>query len=115
MEIVHPSANSPAPTSTVFPGTQPTPAAAVSTSTATTATQPGGIGPVGPANATPLPPVEKPAEAAAAINEAAGTKQPPAQLASVDGKKKPKSDFDKADESSSKHKKKKGLAKLNPF
>ena len=49
-----------------------------------------------------------------AVNEATPGSQPPAQLAPADGKK-PKPAFDKSDESSSKHKKKKGLAKLNPF
>jgi outer membrane protein assembly factor BamD len=115
MQIVQPSANSPTPGSTTFPGTQAAPAPA--TAAPAPAAEPqanGGIGPVGPANATPLPAVEKPAPAPAAINEAAGTKQPPAQLPATNGQK-PKSDFDKTDESSSKHKKKKGLAKLNPF
>ena len=109
VEIVQPSGSTPTPGSTVFPGTQPAPATA-----ATAPETNGGIGPVGPTNATPLPAVEKPAPAPVAINEAAGTRQPPAQLASADGKK-PKVDCDKSDESCSRHKKKKGLAKLNPF
>jgi outer membrane protein assembly factor BamD len=109
MEIVQPSANTPTPTSTTFPGTQAVPATA-----STTPETNGGIGPVGPANATPLPAVERPAPAPAAINEAAGTRQPPAQLPAANGQK-PKVDCDKSDESCSKHKKKKGLAKLNPF
>jgi outer membrane protein assembly factor BamD len=69
---------------------------------------------VGPPDATPLAPVEKPAVAPTPINEAAGTKQPPAQLPAANGKK-PKVECDKSDESCSKHKPKKGLARLNPF
>ena len=61
-----------------------------------------------------MPPIEKPAAAPDAINEVTPGLQPPAQTAPAAGKK-PKPAFDKADESSSKHKKKKGLAKLNPF
>jgi outer membrane protein assembly factor BamD len=117
LEIVQPSANSPAPTSTVFPGTEAAPApanAAPAASTPAPATVNGGIGPVGPTDATPLAPVEKPAVAPTPINEAAGTKQPPAQLPAANGKN-PKAPCDKADESCSKHKPKKGLAKLNPF
>jgi outer membrane protein assembly factor BamD len=116
VEIVQPSASSPTPGSTTFPGTQaaPVPASAAPASTAPAPQTNGGIGPVGPANATPLPAVEKPAPAPAAINEAAGTRQPPAQLPAANGQK-PKVDCDKSDESCSRHKKKKGLAKLNPF
>jgi outer membrane protein assembly factor BamD len=47
------------------------------------------------------------------VNDAANTKQPAAQ-APTNGKK-PKVACDKADESCSKHKPKKGLSKLNPF
>jgi outer membrane protein assembly factor BamD len=64
--------------------------------------------------AAPLAPIEKPAPAPDAINEATPGSQPPAQTAPANGKK-PKPAFDKSDESSSKHKKKKGLDKLNPF
>jgi outer membrane protein assembly factor BamD len=74
----------------------------------------GGIKLAGPSNATITAPIEKPDAAPDAVNEAAPGSQPPAQIAPADGKK-PKPVFDKADESSSKHKKKKGLAKLNPF
>ncbi len=90
--------------------TAPTPAegnAAVNGST-------GGLAPVGPPNATPLPAIEKAPEAPDAINEAAGTNQPKGGAAPPAGKKA-KSDYDKSDESSSKHKKKKGVGKLNPF
>ncbi len=69
----------------------------------------------GPANTAPLPPVEKAAGAPDQVNEVAGKSQPPAGQPVAAGKKNPKPGFDKQDESSSKHKKKKGLAKVNPF
>lgn len=124
LEVVQPSADSPAPTSTTFPGTEaapagtnPAPTAADNTPAATAASTPannGGIGPVGPADAAPLPPVEKPDVAPAPINDAAGNPQPAAALPAASGKN-PKPELDKQDDSSSKHKKKKGLGKLNPF
>lgn len=77
-------------------------------------TDTGGLKAVGPVNATPLPAVEKPTAAPDAINDIAPGSQPAAQKAAANGKK-PKPAFDKGDESSSKHKKKKGLAKINPF
>jgi outer membrane protein assembly factor BamD len=113
IEIVRPGSDSQAPatapaTPPVFPGTTP------ATGTPQASDYNGGVNPVGPDNATPMAPIEKPVAAPEVINEAAGTKQPAAQTASPDGKK-PKPAFDKSDESSSKHKKKKGLAKINPF
>ncbi|MEO6806047.1 MAG: outer membrane protein assembly factor BamD [Edaphobacter sp.] len=75
----------------------------------------GGLKAVGPENATPLPAAEKPAAAPDAVNDAASKPQPAAQTPNANGKKNPKPAFDKSDESSSKHKKKKGLDKLNPF
>ena len=74
----------------------------------------GGLKAVGPENATPLPAAEKPAGAPETVNDIAPGTQPAAQAPNANGKK-PKPEFDKSDESSSKHKKKKGLAKLNPF
>jgi outer membrane protein assembly factor BamD len=78
------------------------------------------VAPVGPVNNQPLPAVDKPAEAPQQVNEvpsgAAG-----AQVntgATVSGKpssKKRKAPYNKKDESSSKHKKKSGADKLNPF
>jgi outer membrane protein assembly factor BamD len=66
---------------------------------------------------SPLPPVEKPAPAPDQINDAAGKPEPPAQIKAPNSRKKkvtaPKED--KADESSSKKKPKKGLDKLIPF
>jgi outer membrane protein assembly factor BamD len=74
----------------------------------------GGLKAVGPPNATPLPAVEKANGAPDAVNDIVPGTQPAAQAPNADGKKG-KPEFDKSDESSSKHKKKKGLAKINPF
>jgi outer membrane protein assembly factor BamD len=74
----------------------------------------GGLKPVGPPNATPLPAAEKAAAAPGQTNDVADTTTPAAQAGNANGKNG-KPAFDKSDESSSKHKKKKGLAKLNPF
>jgi outer membrane protein assembly factor BamD len=74
----------------------------------------GGLKAVGPTNNTPLPPVEKPAAAPDQVNDVANTATPQGAAAPANGKKV-KPEFDKGDESSSKHKKKKGLDKLNPF
>jgi outer membrane protein assembly factor BamD len=118
IEIVQPSAASPAPTAApasppVFPGSE-SPAPASGSAQPNPNDNMGGIKLAGPSNATITAPIEKPDAAPDAVNEAAPGSQPPAQIAPADGKK-PKPVFDKADESSSKHKKKKGLAKLNPF
>jgi outer membrane protein assembly factor BamD len=122
IEIVQPSSNSPAPPATapasppVFPGSespapaQPAPLAA----SARPSDNMGGIQPVAPAVPAALPPIEKAATAPDAINQAVPGAQPPAQIAPADGKT-PKPPLDKANDSSSKHKKKKGLSKLNPF
>jgi outer membrane protein assembly factor BamD len=75
----------------------------------------GGLKAVGPTNSTPLPAAEKPADAPATVNDLADKAPPAGQTPNANGKKNAKPEFDKADESSSKHKKKKGLAKLNPF
>jgi outer membrane protein assembly factor BamD len=83
--------------------------------TATPTDANGGLKAVGPVNATPLPAAEKPAEAPDAVNDVASKPQPAAQAADPNKKKNPKPEFDKDDESSSKHKKKKGLSKINPF
>jgi outer membrane protein assembly factor BamD len=99
--ISHPGA---APATTETPATPP----------ATTPDTTGGLKAVGPANATPLPAIEKAAPAPDATNDVGGTATPAGQTPNANGKKG-KPEFDKGDESSSKHKKKKGLAKLNPF
>jgi outer membrane protein assembly factor BamD len=129
IEIVQPSSGSPAPLATapasppVFPGSEsPAPAsvAPAQSEPASNSAHPnpndnmGGIQPAGTTHAAITAPIEKPAAAPDAINEAVPGSQPPAQIAPASGKN-PKPAFDKADESSSKHKKKKGLAKLNPF
>jgi outer membrane protein assembly factor BamD len=110
IEIVRPDAATPPATAPAtppaFPGTSAAPAQPKDTT--------GGIGPVGPKDATPLAPIEKAAKAPDVINDAAGTSNPPVQATPANGKK-PKVECDKNDESCSKHKPKKGLGKLNPF
>jgi outer membrane protein assembly factor BamD len=86
----------------------------VSPSSSGTGDNNGGLKSVGPANSAPLPEVEKAAPAPDAVNDIKPGTQPPAQAAPANGKKV-KPEFDKDDESSSKHKKKKGLNKINPF
>ncbi len=86
------------------------------------AQNPGGLTAVGPTNNQPLPPIEKPAEAPAQINDVHGGNAAQVQTGTDAGattakgkKKTPAPKFDGSDESSSKHKKKKGIDKLNPF
>jgi len=74
-----------------------------------------GMSAVGPKDNSPLPAVEAPAAAPDQVNDVAGKQTPPAGTKPADQKKNPKPEFDKNDESSSKHKKKKGVDKLNPF
>jgi outer membrane protein assembly factor BamD len=83
-------------------------------SNGTTVPADGGLKAVGPTNSTPLPEAEKAAAAPDAINDIKPGTQPAAQTGNANGKNK-KPEFDKGDESDSKHKKKKGLNKLNPF
>ena len=72
--------------------------------------------PVGPGSANAeLPAAEKAAPAPDVANEAEGKPVTPGQEPAANGKKNAKPALDKADESSSKTKKKKGLDKLNPF
>jgi len=73
------------------------------------------VAPAPPTTPKPLPAIDKPAEAPAQVNEVpAGSSGAQVQTGTAaNGKKKPA--FDKKDESSSKHKKKKGVDKLNPF
>ncbi|HEX4006179.1 MAG TPA: outer membrane protein assembly factor BamD [Acidobacteriaceae bacterium] len=77
------------------------------------------VAPVGPANNQPLPAIDKPEAAPQQVNEVpAGNSQAQVNTgANASGKpgKKKKPGYDKKDESSSKHKKKAGLDKLNPF
>jgi outer membrane protein assembly factor BamD len=77
----------------------------------------GGLKAVGANGATALPPVDKPAEAPSQVND---VKSSPAQVATgttsaAASKKGDRGKYDAKDESSSKHKKKKGVDKLNPF
>ena len=73
-----------------------------------------GLKAVGPTGAGTLPPIEKATQAPDPVNEVDGQKTPAAQALPAKGKAA-KPEFDKADESSSKHKKKKGLKKLDPL
>jgi len=80
--------------------------------------QNGGLKAVGPTSNATAPPIEKPATAPDAINDVVAGEQPagqPTQAAANGKKKTPKPSFDKDEESSSTHKKKKGLKKINPF
>jgi outer membrane protein assembly factor BamD len=74
----------------------------------------GGLTAVGPPNATPLPEAVKASGTPDVVNDIKPGTAPPAQTPNANGKKGNPA-YDKSDESSSKHKKKKGLAKLNPF
>ena len=73
-----------------------------------------GLKAVGPVGGGALPPVERATQAPDPVNEVDGQKTPVAQALPAKGKAA-KPEFDKADESSSKHKKKKGLKKLDPL
>ena len=87
-------------------------------SSSSTTTRPGdangGLTAVRPTDSTPLPAVEKATGTPDVVNDVKPGTQPAAETANPNGKKANPA-FDKNDESSSKHKKKKGLAKLNPF
>jgi outer membrane protein assembly factor BamD len=67
-----------------------------------------GLPTAGPKDNSPLPPVEKVADAPDQVNEVIGQPQPAVQPGTAPVN-------DKNDESSSKHKPKTGLDKLNPF
>ncbi|HUZ05847.1 MAG TPA: hypothetical protein VMU62_10845, partial [Acidobacteriaceae bacterium] len=79
----------------------------------------GGLPTVAPKDSTPLPSAQAPTEAPDQINDvprgghAVNTAND--NTATSSKKKNPKPKFKAGDESSSKHKKKKGLDKLNPF
>ncbi|MDE1176592.1 MAG: outer membrane protein assembly factor BamD [Edaphobacter sp.] len=75
----------------------------------------GGLKAVGPTNTEAAPAIEKPAAAPDAINDVNAAEQPKAQPTKTGDKKTPKPSYDNGEESSSTHKKKKGLGKLNPF
>jgi outer membrane protein assembly factor BamD len=102
---------------TVGPAATPAAATPAAAAPATTTPVPdnGGLKAVGPAsNAASLPAVEKPGEAPNAVNDIQPGTQAAAQVGNANGKNG-KPAYDKSDESDSKHKKKKGLSKLNPF
>jgi outer membrane protein assembly factor BamD len=86
----------------------------VMTPSARTSGDNGGLNAVGPVNATPLPAIEKAPGAPDQVNDVQPGTQPAAQTPTANGKKG-KPELDKQEESSSTHKKKKGLNKLNPF
>jgi outer membrane protein assembly factor BamD len=98
------------------PGVNAGPGAASSLPSATGSADPNlGLKAVAPKDTSALPAVEAPAAAPDQVNDAADTKQPPAETKPAGQKKNPKPAYDKNDESSSKKKKKEGLDKLNPF
>ena len=122
-EIVQPSSNGTggteaAPPATANPPATPplggSPAPAAGGGTPPTAVPDnGGLKAVGPADATALPAVDKPAEAPSQVND---VKSAPATVTTgTTSAAADKSKYDASKESSSKHKKKKGLDKLNPF
>ncbi len=78
-----------------------------------------GLNSVGPRNTAELPPIEKPATAPDAVNDVSGVKTPVGQVPpqpNAKGKvKNPKPEYEGDVESSSTHKKKKGIKKINPF
>jgi outer membrane protein assembly factor BamD len=109
-----PSTN-PAPPATT--PADPGAAAAAAAAGVPGAQNPGGLAPVGPTNTT-LPPVEKAAPAQAQTNDVHGANGAQVQTGTSTGAdtKKPKEPkYNSSDESSSKHKRKKGLDKINPF
>jgi outer membrane protein assembly factor BamD len=118
-----PTSTPPAGTPVGPPVTSEGAATAAAAAGVTGAQNQGGLATVGPTNNQPLPPVEKPAEAPAQTNDvksgsAAAQVQTGTDAGATNGKSKKKTPapkFDQSDESSSKHKKKKGLDKLNPF
>jgi outer membrane protein assembly factor BamD len=70
---------------------------------------------VRPAENKPLPAIDKPAEAPNQINDVKSGGGAQVNTGTASSKKSKKAPYDSKDESSSKHKKKKGLAKVNPF
>jgi len=87
----------------------------------TTVPDNGGLKAVGPSDATPIPAPDKAAEAPSQVNDVKAAAAPATvttgttSAAAANSKKGDRGKYDPKDESSSKHKKKKGLDKLNPF
>ena len=81
----------------------------------------GGLSTVAPKDNTPLPSTQAPAEAPDQVNDvhasghAVNTADQNATVSGKKRKKNPKPKFNAGEESSSRHKKKKGVKKLNPF
>jgi len=80
-----------------------------------TTTSSGGLRAVGPTDQSIAPPVERPAVAPDAVNEVTPGSTPPAQAPAANGKNVPKPALDKSEASSSKHKRRKGMSRMNPF
>jgi outer membrane protein assembly factor BamD len=116
-EIITPSSNGSGGAGAAPPAANPpaavgAPAPAAGTP-ATAVPDNGGLKAVGPADATALPAVDKPADAPSQVND---VKSAPATVTTgTTSAAADKSKYDASKESSSKHKKKKGLDKLNPF
>jgi len=105
VEVVPAGAGGPATGSTTYPGDKPTDPNVDKE-----------LKPVGGATATVLPPVEAPADAQETINDVKPGAQSAIPVATPPANGKAvKAPYDKTDESSSKHKKKTGIDKLNPF
>jgi outer membrane protein assembly factor BamD len=108
-----PSVNG-SPTPTAAPAAAP-----VSNAVPTSVPDNGGLKAVGSNGTAALPAIDKPAEAPSQVNDVKSAG--PAQVttgttsAATNPKKGDRGKYDPKDESSSKHKKKKGLDKLNPF
>lgn len=101
-EVV-PSGSVPVSGSTDYPGSNPG-----------SANKDNLVNPVGGTTTAALPPVEAPADSPDTINDVTPGSQP--AVAATNPNAKPvKAPFDAKDESSNKHKKKKGVDKLNPF
>ena len=121
MEIVQPSGNPQTPAkagNTAFPGTAPADTAAPQTNpqaSGTSQTDNPVIKPLGPSNNQQLAPIEHAAQAPDSVNEVKQGSQPQQTQPAANGKKNPKPVYDPDQESSSKHKPKKGLKKLNPL
>jgi outer membrane protein assembly factor BamD len=110
-----PSGNSDSSSTGTDSGSNAVPATPPAASSAVQPANDAVVKPVGPVDNKPLPPVDKPAEAADQIND---VKSGGAQVntgTTASGKKAKKAPYNSKEESSSKHKKKKGIDKVNPF
>jgi outer membrane protein assembly factor BamD len=110
-----PAANSAAPTSDSASPASPETGTSADANRAVRVNETPVVNAVGPTNNQPLPPVDKPAEAPDQINDVKSGGAQVSTGTTATSKKGKKAPYDSKDESSSKHKKKKGLSKLNPF